>query len=257
METEEPREGRTAHAATQTFGLLLLVATVVGVLVVGIIAFDGEDVGAFAVAGLVVAGAAFATWRFDRQWARWTGVAASVISLGGFFFAFGLFQIFSPVEFGLGITYVLGVVLSLVGGIRALRAGRRGAIEAVGAHGRVQRRIVTVVGALVVVSVVGLFVTRETVSEADAAGAVVIDMVKFEFEPQAVTVPAGGKLLVRNSDPFVHDFTLDDLGIEVTVGPGSETIVDVNELAPGSYDYFCSLHSDGSTGMMGSFVVSG
>ena len=114
-----------------------------------------------------------------------------------------------------------------------------------------------VIGVLAVFSVIGLLTTRQTVSAEDAAGAIVLDMVDFEFELEAASVPTGGTLLVKNSDPVVHDFKFDELEIKVVVGPGSETLVDLAGLSPGAYDYFCSLHSDGTSGMKGSFSVSG
>lgn len=248
---------RTAHAATQTFGLALLTATLALVVVVSLVVFGGEDLAVFLVPGVIIGGATVATWRQDRQWARGFGILATVLALGGFFLAFGIFQPFSPIEFIIGVSYVVGVVLSLVGGIRALLAGRAGRTEPLGSHLRMQRYVLAVVAVFGVVSIVGFLTTRETVSAEDAAGAVVLDMVDFEFEPQMASVPSGGKLLIKNSDPFVHDFKFDELGIKVVVGPGSETLVDLSELAPGEYDYFCSLHSNGTTGMKGSFSIAG
>ncbi len=249
--------GRTAHAATQTFGLALLTATWAVVVVVSLVLFGGDDLAFFLVPGVALVVATLVTWRQDRQWARAVGIAATVLTLAGFFLAFGVFQPFSPIEFIVGLSYVLGVVLSLVGGIRALLAGRAGRTEPASAHTRMQRLVLAGIGVLGVISIVGFLTTRQTVSAEDAAGAVVLEMVDFEFEPQMVSVPAGGKLLIENSDPFVHDFKFDELGIKVVVGPRSEALVDLSELDPGVYDYFCSLHSDGTTGMRGSFAIEG
>ena len=248
---------RTAHAATQTFGLALLTVTLALVVAVSLVVFGGEDLVVFLVPGVVLGAATLTTWRRDRQWARAVGLGATVLSLGGFFLAFGVFQPFSPIEFILGVSYVLGVVLSLVGGIRALLAGRAGRTEPMRAHVSMQRYVLGLLGVFAVVSIVGFLTTRQTVSAEDAEGAAVLDMVDFEFDPQVVSVPVGGKLLVKNSDPFVHDFKFDELGIKVVVGPGSETLVDLSDLEPGVYDYFCSLHSNGTSGMKGSFSVAG
>jgi hypothetical protein len=43
-----------------------------------------------------------------------------------FWLAFGLFQVFSPIEFIVGLVFLLGVVLSLVGGIMALFSRKKG-----------------------------------------------------------------------------------------------------------------------------------
>ncbi len=62
-------------------------------------------------------------------------------------------------------------------------------------------------------------------------------------------------MLVHNADAFVHDFTLEALEIDVTIGPGSDALVDLSAAAPGTYDYFCSLHSDGTDGMRGTVTI--
>jgi plastocyanin len=257
LDHDASSDARTTHAATQTFGLALLAATLVAAVALSLIFFEPAEAVVFAVPGLLAFAGAMATRRVDRQWARWLGIAASVIGLVGFFLAFGIFQPFSPIEFVFGVAYVLGFFFSLVGGIRALRAFRRGATEPSGAHTRMQKLVLAGVAALSVISVVGFFATKQTVSEADAAGAIVLDMVDFEFDPISLAVPAGGKLLIKNSDPFVHDFKFEELGIKIVLGPGSEKLVDLSELEAGPYDYFCSLHSDGTSGMAGSFTIGG
>lgn len=255
--TEQADATRTAHASTQTFGLALLTATLAVLILVSLILFDGEDVVFFVLPAAMLVAATVATSRLDRQWARVLGLVATILALGGFFLAFGIFQPFSPIEFIVGLSYVVGVVLSLVAGIRALRAGHAGRTEADGAHSRMHRAVLAGIGILGVVSIVGFMATRQTVSAEDAAGAVVLDMVDFEFEPQVAAVPQGGKLLIKNSDLFVHDFKFERLDLKVVIGPGSEVLVDLSALEPGAYDYFCSLHSNGTTGMKGSFSITG
>ena len=63
--------------------------------------------------------------------------------------------------------------------------------------------------------------------------------------------------MTHNADAFAHDFTLSELDIAVSVGPGSEALVDLTGLSPGTYQYICSFHSDGTEGMMGTLVVGG
>jgi len=248
--------GRTAHATTQTLGLAMVSATLITVVVLTLLLFDGDDVGLFGAIALLVVAATVVTWRFDRQWARAIGLVGTVVSLGAFFLGFGLFQVFSPIEFTLAVAYVLGVILSLVGGIRALIAGRKRRMGPTRGEDRQLGIVVAVVGVAAVVSITGFVITRETVDDSEAAGATVLDMTKFEFEPLVSTLPVQGRLLIQNSDPFVHDFTLDELDLSVSIGPESETLVDTSGLAPGTYDYFCSLHYDGTSGMAGTIVIS-
>jgi plastocyanin len=251
---------RTAHATTQTFGLALVGAAALVAVVLILALFDGEDVGVFLIVGAVVLAATYITWQFDRQWARAIGIVGTVFSLGMFFFAFGLFHVFSPLEFILGVAYVAGFFISLVAGIRALVAGRKGTTVSEPPLSRFRSSVLVLIGVLAAVSVSGFLVTRESVDDAEAAGSTVLEMVQFEFSPESSTVPVDGKLLIRNSDPFVHDLTLDELDIAVTVGPGSEALVDLTGVVPGTYDYVCSLHTeDGNEadGMVGSFTISG
>jgi len=248
---------RTAHANTQTFGLVLISAALLVAVVLTLVLFDGEDIAFILVPTVAASGAAFITWRFDNQWARAVGIVGTILSLGAFFLAFGLFHLFSPIEFVVALTYVLGFFMSLVGAVRALLAGRKGEREPANSGGRFRTTVLAVIGVAAVVSVTGFLLTKESVDDSESAGATALEMVKFEFNPGSSAVPVDGTLLIQNADPFVHDFTLDALDVAVTIGPGSETLVDLSGLAAGTYDYICSLHSDGETGMIGSITISG
>jgi plastocyanin len=248
---------RTAHANTQTFGLVLISAALLVAVVLTLVLFDGEDIAFILVPTVAAAGAAFITWRFDNQWARAVGIVGTILSLGAFFLAFGLFHLFSPIEFVVALTYVLGFFMSLVGAVRALLAGRKGQQVPANSGGRLRTTVLAVIGVAAVVSVTGFLLTKESVDDSESAGATALEMVKFEFDPGSSSLPVDGKLLIQNNDPFVHDFTFDAMDIAVTVGPGSETLVDLSGLAAGTYDYVCSLHSDGETGMVGTITISG
>lgn len=64
----------------------------------------------------------------------------------------------------------------------------------------------------------------------------------FEFDRATYDVAGGATILVKNSDPFVHTFTVDALDIDVDLGPGSETLVTI-PAEPGTYVLFCQPHS--------------
>ena len=248
---------RTAHANTQTFGLALIAATLITGVILTLVLLDGDDIAMFGTIAAVAVGATYVTWRFDTQWARALGLVGTILSLGLFFFAFGLLHLFSPIEFMMAVGYVFGFFISLVGGIRALIAGRKHEQVPASSGGRFRTTVLAVIGVAAVVSIAGFMLTKESVDETESAGAATLEMAKFEFNPGASDVPVDGKLLIQNTDPFVHDFTLDVLDIAVTVGPGSEALVDLSGLAPGTYGYVCSLHTDGDTGMIGSLTISG
>ena len=250
-------EMRTAHSATQRFGLLLLAAVGLTFVIISIATGAPTEDLVFAVVILaVVGGAAWVVGKFDATWARVVGLVATLaFAFMVWWLVFGLFQVFSPIEFIVGLLTLLGFFISLVGGIRALVSAGREETEDSDGGARFRKGVLAVLGAAAVISIVGFFVTKETVDAAAASGATPIEMVAFEFEPASSTVPEGATLLVRNTDPFVHDFTFDPFGIAVTIGPGSEVLVDLSSVPAGSYTYYCSLHSDGVTDMVGSITV--
>jgi plastocyanin len=237
----------------------MISVAIVAVIVVSLVILgESEDIGFFFIVAGVSILATFLVWRFDRTWARIVGLIATLaVAATVFWLAFGVFEVFSPIEFIVGLIFVLGFLLALIWGIMALVAGIRGRMGPTKADGMVRTSVLGLVGILSVVSILGFFLTTESVSEAEAAGATPLDMVDFEFDPDGVTTD--GKLLIHNADPFTHDFTLDDLDIYVSVGPGSEAIVDLSAAAPGTYDFYCGLHTDTESfeGMIGQVTIEG
>lgn len=245
---------QTRRMTGQAFGLSLMAAVMVIVVILSFILFGGEDVATFLIATVLAGAGAFVTWRFHRLWARVIGlVIALAVGLFTFWFAFGVFQPFSPLEFITGLGYLIGFFFALIGGIAVL-ARRDGAPRK-----RLQTGALSLIGVLSMISIVGFFFTRSTVSEADAVGAVTLDMMDFEFAPGSTTVGAGEKLLLSNSDPFAHDLTLEEHDVYVHLGPGGETLVDLGNVPAGTYQYFCSLHTfeeDGvKEGMVGTITI--
>ena len=47
--------------------------------------------------------------------------------------------------------------------------------------------------------------------------------------------------MVENEDLIIHTFTIEDLDIDVTVGPRSETLVELPAMEPGVYKYTCEV----------------
>lgn len=241
---------------TQAFGLALITAAFAVILVGFLLFTDGSDAGFGAALLVVGALATWMLWRVIRLWAVIVGLVITVAAAMAFYIAFGIFQPFSPVEFISGLLYVLGFFFALVGGIRALSKRRREA--GVGKSGmRIRKMALGLVGVLAVVSVVGFSIARTTVSAAEAADAAALDMANFEFAPTTPSVTAGQNLLLTNSDGFVHDFTIDELDVYVNFVPGSEAIVDLRDVPAGIYQFYCSLHSDGVTGMAGTLTIEG
>lgn len=242
-----PVSERTSHATTQIFGLVLLTVAALTATILGLLFTEGE--GTFIPSAVIAGAVTWIVWRFDRTWATIIGIVGSLAStLGIFFLAFGVFHVFSPLEFILGLVLVFGFFISLVAGVMVLVARFRDKTAPVSEGTRFRRTVMGLTGLLAVVSIGGFVLTRSTVSETEAQGAVAIEMAKFEFEPSSTTVSRGQSLFVSNSDPFAHDLVIEEFNISEYFGPGSEGIVDLGAVPPGTYTFICSLHTNPTTG---------
>lgn len=88
---------RTAHSKTLALGLALMGAALLAMLVafLSTIGFDDEINPFIGIAVLLVV-VTFLVWRFDALWSRVLGLVAAVgLFAMIWFFAFGIFQIFS------------------------------------------------------------------------------------------------------------------------------------------------------------------
>jgi plastocyanin len=183
-----------------------------------------------------------------RQRRTWMRVVALVLALAVamalFWTMFGLAAPASFFDFVPGLLVVPGVLIALVAGIASLRAGRRDATRA--ASPRERTAMVAIggaLGALAVVSAVLSLAGRETVSDAEAAEAdFVVDLKDFEFDQATYETTGDVTVLVKNSDPFLHTFTVDELGIDVELNAGSEKLVTIPG-EPGTYVLYCEPHT--------------
>jgi len=248
---------QTAHAMTQVFGLVLISVALLILTILTLVLFDGDGAEFFGPVALIAVAGSAVVWRFDRVWARILGIVVTIGAIATtFWLVFGLFQPFSPIEFLVGLVFLLGVLLSLIGGIRALISGRKGDVGPTSGEKRLRTGTLGLIGVAAVISIGGFFLTKTSVSDTEAAGAVTLNMVNFEFDPMETSISPSENLLVVNADAFAHDFTLEELDIYVPIGPGSEAIVDLSAAEPGTYNYFCSLHSaDGTEDMFGTFTI--
>lgn len=110
-----------SRMTAQAFGLTLMAAVTAIVVLVSYVVYGGEEVGLFLVATLLAGAAAFVVWKFNALWARILGLVATIgVGFLTVFFAFGILQVFSPLEFITGLGYVLGLLFALIGGIVGL-----------------------------------------------------------------------------------------------------------------------------------------
>ncbi len=93
------------------------------------------------------------------------------------------------------------------------------------------------------------------------ANAISIGIKDFQFSPDHLQVKAGEmvRLVVKNNDTTLHTFTFKEAGVDVSIPPGAERLVEFQAPAPGTYQWYCIPHSDsgaeGKTGMIGSLIV--
>jgi uncharacterized cupredoxin-like copper-binding protein len=93
-------------------------------------------------------------------------------------------------------------------------------------------------------------------SSGEAAQEVTITMHDIYFDPAELTIPANTpvKVILPNQGAAVHDFSIDSLGISVTVNPGETGEVEINAPA-GEYEYYCNIPGHKDAGMVGKLTV--
>jgi uncharacterized cupredoxin-like copper-binding protein len=133
-------------------------------------------------------------------------------------------------------------------GVIAAAAGRRVQLRRAATWGAV------VVALLLIASGVTTVVRRTTVTASDGKRALLLRAQHTTFAPR--TIDARGRtfrIVVRNGDPYAHTFTVDGLGIDEYVGPGSDRLVWLARPKAGSYSFMCRV--TGHDAMRGTLVV--
>ena len=100
--------------------------------------------------------------------------------------------------------------------------------------------------------------TAEAGDGAPAADSgITIAMHDIFFDPTDFSVPAdtATEIHLVNDGAGVHDFTIDALGIHVTLNPGESATETINAPA-GDYEYYCSIPGHKDAGMVGTLTVS-
>lgn len=206
----------------------------------------GEDAVFFALPIVAGLGGAWLVKRSKTLWKVLGILLGVLIALMLFWTAFGLGEPASFFDFIPGVLVVPGVLITLVAGIASIRSRRRGRIDSGGAEAGEARAIfgvLTALGVLVVISAVLTVAGKESVSDVEAASAdVVVDLSDFEFDEDSYDAAPGSTILVKNSDPFLHTFTIEALDIDIEMTPGSEKLITVPE-EPGTYVVYCKPHT--------------
>ena len=90
--------------------------------------------------------------------------------------------------------------------------------------------------------------------DGDAGGdASALTAADLAFDPDTLSVAAGGSFEFTNEDDTEHNFTAEDAGINEDIGAGSSITVDLGDAKARSYDFFCEYHP----AMTGTLEVTG
>jgi plastocyanin len=238
-DTGEPARG--THLATLGF----LMAAAGPLLMLAATLLWGLDSEAGAFFAIPLALGLLGAWLIRRR-RTVPRVVALVLAVGtaatAFWTVFGLVEPDSFFDFVPGFLVLPGVLLALAAGITSIRSARRGRTVS-GGERRAVTAILGLAAALTIVSLVLTLTGRETVSDDEAAAADVrVELESFEFDHDEYAVGAGSTVLVTNSDPFAHTFTVEALDLDVDLGPGDEVLVTIPE-APGTYVLYCEPHT--------------
>lgn len=241
---------RAVYTHLTVFGLLLIAGMVVLIGVAGVIAgTPAREAAMFALPVAIAAGAALATWRLRLAGKITAVVVALAAAVVMHFFAFGLAYPGAFADFVGAVMYVLGVAFALGGGIAGIVQQRRGNVQlhAGRRETKIMRAAIVVLALAVVGSGVTSLVSRTRVDGAAAAGATGVTMQNMAFTTATYEIAAGepAKILVHNSDAYMHDFTIPALDVKQALTPGSSALVEITAPA-GSYTVYCTLHSDTS-----------
>jgi plastocyanin len=175
-------------------------------------------------------------------WAKVVGVITAVLAGGALFWtAFGLAAPNSFFDFMPGVLVLPGAITAIVACVAAIVAGRRRHATVRAERGE-RTAIRMALGVVVVAAVASAALTLVGGSDASGSGDLQVVATDFEFDPETFEVAAGDSILVRNDDPFMHTFTIDHLGIDETLNPGSSVLIEVPDEG-GTHIFYCRPHT--------------
>jgi glucose/arabinose dehydrogenase/plastocyanin len=85
---------------------------------------------------------------------------------------------------------------------------------------------------------------------------VTVESVDIDFNPNEFTIPANTDVTVHlpNNGAVRHNFSVEELGINVDIPPGEEQTITINAPA-GEYTYYCDVPGHRQAGMVGTMTV--
>jgi plastocyanin len=252
---------RSFYARVSALGFGLIALAGVAVLVAGLLAGNvAENAGfglAFIMVGLLLTALVWLVGRAVLFVAG--GLAFLLLALLVPFSLFNLVHPESAPDFVPLVLTLAGALLGLIGSIAAGLQWRRGTGRVTARPGEVWalRGLLGIVAAAVALSVVLTLIGHTSVSAEAKAGATSVQMKNFAFAPGTLQVSPGAsvRLVVLNHDTTLHTFTLPAAGVNVSVPPGAEKVIEFQAPAAGVYQWYCIPHATANgatrTGMVG------
>lgn len=170
------------------------------------------------------------------------------------FVAYGLRHPSSVLDFAPQLWMIAGVLAAVAGAVVAFRL--RPARPAVVLRA-LTLPLVALAVPLLALTTISTALTRagRGSTAAETADATRLGISRAAFSSSNIHVTAGQvvRLLVKNSDPGLHTFTVHELGVDVTLAPASERVVELAGAAPGRYVFKCTV--PGHDAMKGTLEV--
>lgn len=97
---------------------------------------------------------------------------------------------------------------------------------------------------------------EEDASAAASADAATVVSHDIYFDPKELAIPADTDVTVSlpNEGVTLHNFAIDELGIDIDIDPGATQEVVINAPA-GAYEYYCNVPGHKAAGMVGTLTV--
>jgi plastocyanin len=157
-------------------------------------------------------------------------------------------------DFIFPLFFIAGAILLLSGGIGGLiHHFRHSEGNSNQTLVTVAKGIVAVVGVLMVISAVLTVVNLGSASASEKEGAAYVKAKDTKFSTDKLSASPTGKIAFDNRDPILHTLTIDDLDIDLVVGPGSHEVVTLENAKAGDYIYRCRV--SGHEDMAGTLTV--
>ena len=77
------------------------------------------------------------------------------------------------------------------------------------------------------------------------------------FEPKELSIASDEptRLVLESSGQVAHNLIVDELGLQLHVGPGDSSEITVSDLPPGTYQFYCAIYGHRRAGMYGTLTV--